>query len=948
MKRLIAALLTAAMTISIVPFSAFADESGADALLGEAAVESTETQQEDIPLVPENTDDPFQQNDAQEQAVEEQTQQAEVDTSDVSLTATNSFGQLLVNSMDEQNGASGEYSSRITGLKLNGHTATVEFVADQDADLVVAVYTDSDAEEMVASGTVKVEADNNEEALVEISEIVLTKCTVKAYLLDVENHTPLCETYIKTIDLEPTPESTYEVTISLEDVVDEGIVINEKMEDGTLKKLGKTDEKGILNIQLKLGKYIVTATVQDKTYSSEFEIVDKSVQVELKAESEKPAPEPDEPDENIVESGKCGESLYWELDKQGKLTIHGIGMMDEYDSAYASPWYKKRESIKSIEIREGVENISKYAFYNCSNLTTIAIPNGLTNIGDYAFYNCKKLEDVQLPISLMKIGSGAFYGCEEIDSIEIPSNVDWIGANTFAECKKMESVTIPGDIRRICDNAFKNCESLKKVSYKGKEKSWNETIIDSGNIYLLMATIQCTDGIVGNCGAQEDNVQWRINDDNCLIISGTGKMKNYSHVLPSSAPSSNWTPWYRRMEYIKKVIIEEGVTSIGDYAFSGCKRLVEVTIPEGVTSVGSYAFSSCDMIKKINLPDGVTKIDDYAFEWCRAMTEIRIPDSVVNIGNGAFQWCVNLKEVILPERLSDIKSRTFDNCMSMTDITSPVSVTSIGYAAFMSCYNLDSVVYKGTRVQCSMIAIEEENGNLLKATIHCTDGDIIPVSTSSENSVTTGSTTANNGTFCATFDNVSAGKDYAVIISRSSNDPLNADNLIYINQVTADADGELSVPFRTSAGTGEMAYIVACVQDDVIVDPDQPTEPDIPSDNDSGSSSGGGGDGAGAAVAIIGGVVAVAAVAGVVMLMPVEVSGTVKNAEQAILPGVSVQVLQGDTVVAQTITDEAGHFTVKVRRGDYTLNVSYTDTDGQLATKTIDIKAPSKNMDVAA
>ena len=179
-----------------------------------------------------------------------------------------------------------------------------------------------------------------------------------------------------------------------------------------------------------------------------------------------------------------------------------------------------------------------------------------------------------------------------------------------------------------------------------------------------------------------------------------------------------------------------------------------------------------------------------------------------------------------------------------------------------------------------------------------------------------------------------------VLVSRSGSDPLNADNLIYINQITADADGELTVPFITAADAAEMTYVVACAQDDAPVDPGQPDQPggDKPSSGD---------DGGGAAIILIGGVAAVAAVAGVVLLMPVKVEGTVKLADQPVA-NATVQVLKGDAVKAETVTDANGHFTVKVKRGGYTLRVQWTDASGQPVTRTVDFKAPNANLNVAA
>ena len=236
--------------------------------------------------------------------------------------------------------------------------------------------------------------------------------------------------------------------------------------------------------------------------------------------------------------------------------------------------------------------------------------------------------------------------------------------------------------------------------------------------------------------------------------------------------------------------------------------------------------------------------------------------------------------------------------------------------------------------------IGADNHYLEYATIQYTGDSGDP---NDENSITTGAASTSDSKFQATFANAKAGKEYVVLVSRSGSDPLNADNLIYINQITADADGELAVPFITAADAAEMTYVVACAQDDAPVEPGQPDQPDKPGEDEPSS----GDDGGGAAIILIGGVAAVAAVAGVVLLMPVKVEGTVKLADQPVA-NATVQVLKGDTVKAETVTDANGHFTVKVKRGGYTLRVQWTDASGQPVTRTVDFKAPDANLNVAA
>lgn len=143
-----------------------------------------------------------------------------------------------------------------------------------------------------------------------------------------------------------------------------------------------------------------------------------------------------------------------------------------------------------------------------------------------------------------------------------------------------------------------------------------------------------------------------------------------------------------------------------------------------------------------------------------------------------------------------------------------------------------------------------------------------------------------------------------------------------------------------------MTYVVACAQDDATVDPGQPDKPNQP-DKPGGDQPSSGDDGGGAAIILIGGVAAVAAVAGVVLMMPVKVEGTVKLADQPVA-NATVQVLKNGNVAAQTTTDANGHFTVKVKRGGYTLRVQWTDAESQPVVRTVDFKAPNANLNVAA
>ena len=139
------------------------------------------------------------------------------------------------------------------------------------------------------------------------------------------------------------------------------------------------------------------------------------------------------------------------------------------------------------------------------------------------------------------------------------------------------------------------------------------------------------------------------------------------------------------------IVIPDGVTSIGDYAFVGCIFVTRFVIPNSVTSIGNHAFEDCFSLTGIVIPNGVTSIGDYAFSSCRSLTNIVIPDSVTSIGDHAFEGCYSLYSIVIPDSVTSIGNHAFEDCYSLTGIVIPDGVTSIGDYAFGECnfpYNL--------------------------------------------------------------------------------------------------------------------------------------------------------------------------------------------------------------------------------------------------------------------
>ncbi len=145
---------------------------------------------------------------------------------------------------------------------------------------------------------------------------------------------------------------------------------------------------------------------------------------------------------------------------------------------------------------------------------------------------------------------------------------------------------------------------------------------------------------------ESDGLTWTLYEDGTLTISGTGTMKDYNS-------SDNPSPVCNNSK-VKKIVIEDGVTSIGDHAFRSCNNLTSITIPDSVTSIGDAAFRSCSSLTSITLPDSVTSIGDYAFGFCVGLSSITIPDGVTSIGYDAFYACSSLSSITIPDNVTSI------------------------------------------------------------------------------------------------------------------------------------------------------------------------------------------------------------------------------------------------------------------------------------------------------
>ncbi len=334
------------------------------------------------------------------------------------------------------------------------------------------------------------------------------------------------------------------------------------------------------------------------------------------------------------------------------------------------------ETVTNEGVAYAVTSIGDYAFYLCSELTSITIADGVTNIGYGSFGGCTAIKSIYLPDNIEQIGSYAFWKCQGLTSVDLGNNLKNIDECAFVFCYNLVSISIPGSVTSIGTEAFYDCRNLKEI-HISDIKSW--------------------------CG-----IQFASHYANPLYGSDGGLL--YIDDAP-----------------LYEIEIPHGVTSIADYAFLNTS-ITDITIPASVTTIGQEAFSGCLSLKQIHIsdikswlgikfvssagnplysghgllyidntplyeieiPDGVTSISDNAF--CGAsITGVTIPGSVTTIGNSSFSGCENLQKVIMNEGISQINGNALSYCSKLLSIEIPASVTNITTSAFACDENLISI-----------------------------------------------------------------------------------------------------------------------------------------------------------------------------------------------------------------------------------------------------------------
>ena len=295
--------------------------------------------------------------------------------------------------------------------------------------------------------------------------------------------------------------------------------------------------------------------------------------------------------------------------------------------------------LTSVNIPESITSIGDSAFYDCTGLTgELIIPDSVETIGSYAFYKCSKLTSVTIGSNVTSIGHRAFYNCAGLTGeLVIPDNVETIDAYVFYNCSGITNLVIGENVGSISENAFKGCSELTSI-----------TMPISAYPTSITTFSGCT------------------KVSSVTLTKGTGTGYNYTSSI------CTYTPWYlsRNNSNGITITIEDGVTSIGSYAFYNCTGLTgALVIPDSVETIGNSAFDGCSNLTSVTIGNGVTSIGDQAFAYCYDMTNLIIGENVGTIRAGAFCDCSELINITMPISAYPAASNTFSGCTKVSSVT---------------------------------------------------------------------------------------------------------------------------------------------------------------------------------------------------------------------------------------------------------------------------------------
>jgi len=493
-------------------------------------------------------------------------------------------------------------------------------------------------------------------------------------------------------------------------------------------------------------------------------------------------------DGTIITWGAFGDNHTYTITEDGIFTLKGTGPVPDTSDKVSTPWSGYLSYVKEAVLPEDIPNIGRRMFDGCSYLTSITIPATVTEIGELAFRNCGAVtityngtsdqwlamspdnttgkavictdqtilrsgscgEDLRYLLTgdgnMTITGNGAmtdypasnntpWYACRSsICNINIGSGVTCVGNYSFYDCDNLTTVTMADSVTTIGDNAFRDCDTMTSIAIGNGVTTIGENAFYGCGMLSEITIPASVTAIKANAFSYCDSLN-RVN------ISDLGAWCGITFGSSSANPAYYAEGLYMDGQLLEKIVIPEGTTAIGSYAFENCAALTELTIPGSVTTIGEKAFYNCVCLKQINYGDTVERwLAYYPDNECRIVCtddtivrsgkcgdtahyvllesgllaingtgtvtnrrwednreivqDVIIAPGITEIGNYIFANLTNMTSVSIPEGVVSIGREAFHNCPALEMVTIPASVQTIGDYAFRSCEALQTINFE--------------------------------------------------------------------------------------------------------------------------------------------------------------------------------------------------------------------------------------------------------------
>lgn len=404
--------------------------------------------------------------------------------------------------------------------------------------------------------------------------------------------------------------------------------------------------------------------------------------------------------------------------------------------------YINGEKLTNLTIPEDVISLPRCAFQYV-NLNSVTIPATVISVSESAFYG-SSVQSVRMSDSVTSVGTNAFANCSNLDKVYFVgdqskwSSIAWNSGNdalidapryyidSFDDIRTVTvgavengSVTIsdaycvPGDVINVSASPDPGYR-LQTIIVNGVPIEGSSFVAEDGVDYVVTAEFEFYMDVKdsGSCGT---NLTWTLYDNNELVISGTGEMRDFYS-------NDGNAPWYNYRGIIESVIINEGVTSIGAYAFQNCTALTLVELPDSLKHLGGYTFENCDSLISLKLPLNTKTVGFAVFRGCNIDSlyfegtindwlKISFPNYEL-LGNVDFLYISGelIENLVIPDGTMSIPDYAFTGYDKLKTVVMPATVSEIGDGAF-NCYNLVYAEFLGDAPSMGADAFNTDRNN---------------------------------------------------------------------------------------------------------------------------------------------------------------------------------------------------------------------------------------------